>query len=111
MSDCEKIQFIKDFNDDSYLYSFIFLLFLSYLEMALKNNDKNIKEILYTDLNMLKFTPSFYYHVAMLNDIDILRYIPKPNKEYDFRSIVNNANESIFHVAIAFSIYILYFNL
>lgn len=81
------------------------------MEIAFIENLRYERKLFYDDLRLLKFTPSFYYHVAMLNDIDILRYIPKSNKEYDFRSIVNNANESIFHVAIAFSIYILYFNL
>lgn len=62
----------------------------------------------YDDLKLLKFTPSFYYYLALIYDVDILRYIPHPSKEYDFKTIVNNANESIFHVAIAFSIYILF---
>lgn len=85
---------------------FCYCIYISYLEIVFMENMFDYDKCFYDDLRLLKFTPSFYYYLALTYDVDILRYVPHPSKEYDFKTIVNNMNESIYHVAIALSIYI-----
>lgn len=81
------------------------LIIHSNLENILFNQETN-DEKFYAAMKYFEYTPLFYFYLPLLSD-DIFKVISKQKPPtYDFFTLRNNKNQSIFHVLFAFSIYI-----
>lgn len=76
------------------------------MENILLNQEENDRKY-YAAMKCFEYTPLFYFYLPLLSD-DIFNVISKQKPPtYDFFTLRNNKNQSIFHVLFAFSIYIL----